>query len=170
MALCGDDGINVRSMRNLKKTSANAKRELTKAVNRISEVLVMGKPLEEIRSAENRLIGTFEDFKAACEEYKDPITDEDDIEECLVYMKEAERRFLDVMERVSAVTHCLTRRPEPPLDDVGPEDWVSEVTSCSSSSLSHSRSSKTSRKSGKLKEEPMTPSLHQHPVQYSNSL
>eukprot|EP00794_Sanderia_malayensis_P001453 gene1453-1601_t len=124
-------------------------RELTKAVNCVSEVLDIGKPLEEIRLAENRLIGTFEDFKTACEEYKDAITDKGDIEECLVYMKEAEKRFLGVMERVSVVTHSLTRWPDPPLDDVGPKDSVSEVASRSSSSLSHSRSSKTSRKSGK---------------------
>eukprot|EP00794_Sanderia_malayensis_P013207 gene13207-14559_t len=130
MALCGEDGINVRSMRSLMKTRANAKGELTKAVNRVLEVLVIGKPLEEIR-------------------LKDAITDEDDIEECLVYMKEAEKRFLDVLERVSVVTHSLTRWPKPPLDDVGPEDSFIEVTSRSFSSLSHSRSSNTSRKSGK---------------------
>ncbi len=156
MALCGDDGINPGIIRNLKKTRANAKRELTKAVNRVSEVLVIGKTLEEIRLAENRLIGTFEDFKAACDGYKDVITDEDDIEECLVYMKDAERRFLEAMERVSVVTHSLTKPTPPPPDDfgptqpddVGPEDSVSEVRSRSSSSPSHSRSSKTS-KSGK---------------------
>ena len=110
MVLCGDNGVEIEDIRRLKQIRANAKRELTKAVNRVADVLVVGQTVDDVRVAEGRLIETFEDFKMACDRYKAVIVDEDDIEECLAYMHEAETRFIDIKERVSLLIHSLTQQ------------------------------------------------------------
>ena len=149
MVLCGDDGIDIEHIRRLKQIRANAKRELTKAVNRVADVLVVGQILDDVRAAEGRLIETFKDFELACEKYKAEFVDEDDIEECLAYMHEAETRYLDIKERVSLLIHSLETKSLQREDDIGPKDSVSQIRSRSSNSLASSRSSRNSNKSGR---------------------
>ena len=147
--LCGDDGVDIEHIRQLKQSRANAKRELTKAVNRVADVLVVGQTLDDVKAADGRLVETFNNFKMACERYKSVIVDEVDIEECLTYMHEAEARFHDIKERVSLLIHSLEKRSPLRENDIGPEDSVSETKSRFSNSHVSSRSSKNSRKSGK---------------------
>ena len=146
MVLCGDDGVDIEHIRLLKQSRANAKRELTKAVNRVADVLVVGQTLDDVRAADGRLVETFNNFKMACERYKSVIVDEVDIEECLTYMHEAETRFHDIKERVSLLIHSLEKRSPLWENDIGPEDSVSETKSHFSNSHVSSRSSKNSRK------------------------
>ena len=108
--LCGDEGVDIEHIRHLKQSRANAKRELTKAVNRVADVLVVGQTLDDVRAADGRLVEKFSDFKMACERYKSVIIDEVDIEECLTYIHEAETRFLDIKERVSVLIHSLEKK------------------------------------------------------------
>ena len=75
------------------------------------------------------------------------MVDEDDIEECLSYTHEAERRYYDIKERVSLLTQPLSTSTEMLKAEVSPEDSVNEIIShlcvtsmCSKNSKKSSRS------------------------------
>ena len=87
MAFCGADSIDTEHVQHLKKKRANAKRELTKVLNRVADCLTTEQTIDDVRVAEAKLNETFENFKVACQEYKAVMVDEDDIEECLAYTR-----------------------------------------------------------------------------------
>ena len=94
-------GIDEERKRHLKTLRANAKRELTRAINRVSGILVIGTEIQDVQMAELRLMEIFEDFQNACDGYKAVNVDDDDIDECLAYFSEAETRFRSIRERTA---------------------------------------------------------------------
>ena len=68
MAFCGADSIDTEHVRHLKKMRANAKRELTKVLNRVADCLTTEQTVDDVRVAEARLNETFDHFKVACSE------------------------------------------------------------------------------------------------------
>ena len=147
MAFCGADSIDTEHVRHLKKMRANAKRELTKVLNRVADCLTTEQTVDDVRVAEARLNETFDHFKVACQEYKAVMVDEDDIEECLAYTHEAERRYYDIKERVSLLTQPLSTSTEMLKAEISPEDSVSEIISHSCVTSMCSKNSKKSSRS-----------------------
>lgn len=132
----------------LKTSRANSKRELTKAINRVSDALMVGGEAEDLKSGVRWMEYTFSEFGKACEIYRHSLEDEDDIEECMVYFQEAEARFLSMKERVALWNDSAKmeiHRDEHEGSRIKPEDSVSQAKSRSSRG---SRSSKGSRNSG----------------------
>ena len=76
----------------LKKERTSSKRESTKAVNRVSDVLKVGENNDAVEICVRRMDYAFNEFRKACDNYRRSLKDEDDIEECIIYYNEAERR------------------------------------------------------------------------------
>ena len=140
-------GIDEERKRHLKTLRANAKRELTRAINHVSGILVIGTEIQDVQMAEVRLMEIFEDFQNACDGYKAVKVDDDDIDECLAYFSEAEKRFRSIRERI-AVWMQSQRKPLVDQEDpeVRPEDSISETKTRSHVS-NRSAFSKSPRKS-----------------------
>ena len=149
MVLCVDNNLDVEHIRCLKQTRTNAKRELTKAVNHIEAVLLVGQTMDDVNAADDKLEEAFQDFKLACESYKAVLVNEADIEECFGYMHEVETKFHDTRRRVFEFFQSVEDHSSVREDDIRPKDSVSEVKSRTSNSLVSSRSSKNSKRSGK---------------------
>ena len=87
--------------RELKKNRSNSKRELTKAINRVADVMKVGENSDSVEISVRWMDYTFSEFHKACENYRRSLKDEDDLEECTIYFNEAETRFLSMKERVA---------------------------------------------------------------------
>eukprot|EP00794_Sanderia_malayensis_P021281 gene21281-23352_t len=146
-------GVNPEEIRRRKQARASAKRQLTISINRISDALTIGESaantveILELQAVERNLDNVFGSFVKACNQYRDALVDEDDIEECDVYSHEAKTRYLDIKQRVSfwqsSRNKASTDGKEPP--DVSSEDSISQVKSkcISKSSFSRHSSGKT---------------------------
>ena len=137
-------GIDEERKCHLKTLRANAKRKLTRAINHVSGILVIGTEIQDVQMAEVRLMEIFEDFQNACDGYKAVNVDDDDIDECLAYFSEAETRFRSIRERI-AVWMQSQRKPLVDQEDpeVRSEDSISETKTRShvSNSSAFSKSS-----------------------------
>ena len=136
--------------RMLKTSRANSKRELTKAINRVSHALTVGGESDDIETAARWMEHTFCEFRKACEIYRHSLRDEDDIEECTAYFHEAETRFLSMKDRVAfwnASSQMEFHRHEHEGSKIRSEDSVSQTKSHSSRRSKSSRSSRNSRMS-----------------------
>ena len=128
--------------RMLKKSRANSKRELTKAINRVSDALTVGGESDGIETAARRMEHTFYEFSKACEIYRHSLRDEDDIEECTAYFDEAETRFLSMKDRVAFwndSSQMEFRGNQYEGSKIGSEDSVSQTKSHSSRRSQSSR-------------------------------
>ena len=86
--------IDSEELRRRKQRRASAKRELTKAVNRVSNALIVGGDAVEIRAVEEKLDEAFRKFREAWEKHKALLDDDDDVDESLSYFHEAEMKYL----------------------------------------------------------------------------
>ena len=71
--------------RELKKVRSNSKRELTKAINRVTDILKVGENNDDIEICVRWMDYAFNEFHKACDNYRRSLKDEDDIEECSIY-------------------------------------------------------------------------------------
>eukprot|EP00794_Sanderia_malayensis_P011497 gene11497-12692_t len=140
-------GIDSEKLRRLKQARASAKRELTKAVNRVSDALIVNEDTVEIRAVEEKLDEAFCSFGDAWEKHKALLDDDDDVEESESYFHEAKMKYLCSKDRLAMwfeskkKTCSVTEEQEP--SEIGPKDSISQSTSsCSSRSSRSSRSSK----------------------------
>ena len=122
----------------MKQTRANAKGELTKAVNRAEAVLAVGQTLDDVNVAEDRVVEAFQTFKLACEIYKSMFMGEADTEEFTVFMHEAETRFHD-SRRVSEFIQSAGNYSSVREDDIGSKDSVSQIRSRTSTAIASFR-------------------------------
>jgi len=142
--------------RELKKVRSNSKRELTKAINRVTDILKVGENNDDIEICVRWMDYAFNEFHKACDNYRRSLKDEDDIEECSIYYNEAERRYLSMKERVAVWNNSFSIqfnqraqggakvRPEESVISQGgvkvrPEDSVSQTSSKGSKSSRMSR-------------------------------
>ncbi|MEL7342967.1 MAG: hypothetical protein AAGM67_20960, partial [Bacteroidota bacterium] len=132
-------------MKTLKRRRGHAKGELTKAINHVVAELTIGGDIYEISVKENRMSEAFEEFKKLCDEYSKFLKDEEDIEECLVYFQDAERRFSEVKERI---TVWCQSRVQSRSEERQPDESASQVNS-EYSRYSSSKQSSRSRRSSK---------------------
>ena len=103
-------GIDDERKRHLKILRANAKRELTRAINPVTGQWYRNDEKQDVQIVEVRLMKIFEDFQNACDGYKAVNVDDDDIDECLAHFSEAETRFWSTRERIAIWMQCQ-RKP-----------------------------------------------------------
>ncbi len=140
------DGIDMENARRLKQAWARAKAVLTRTITHISDALPVDADIMDAQTMQDRLLRGFSRFKEACDQYKDMLVDDVDIEESIAYLHEAETRYLAANDRISLWLQCKKRsvaEEKDVLDDVDPKDSVSQANSRSSRSSS-SRHSKLS--------------------------
>ena len=137
--------VQLKNMKTLKRRRGHAKGELTKAINHVVAELTIGGDIYEISVKENRMSEAFEEFKKLCDEYSKFLKDEEDIEECLVYFQDAERRFSEVKERI---TVWCQSRVQSRSEERQPVESASQVNS-EYSRYSSSKQSSRSRRSSK---------------------
>eukprot|EP00112_Aurelia_sp_Birch-Aquarium-sp1_P012065 Seg2533.2 transcript_id=Seg2533.2/GoldUCD/mRNA.D3Y31 product="hypothetical protein" protein_id=Seg2533.2/GoldUCD/D3Y31 len=140
----------LENTRILKTSRANSKRELTKAINRVSDTLTVGGESGGVEDAAKWMEFTFIEFGKACGIYRHSLENEDDIEKCMAYFHEAETRFLSMKDRVAFwndSSKIEIHRNEDEGRKIRPEDSVSQTKSHSSRRSLSSKSSRSSRMS-----------------------
>ena len=91
------DGIDFETGRRLKQNRANNKREVTKTVNRIIEMIgIEGTGLGDMQEMNLRLNLVGEQFEVACRKYHKILVDEDDQDESGAYCNDIEKRISDI--------------------------------------------------------------------------
>ena len=140
-----DGGVVSKELMRLKQVRANAKRELTKAINRVSDSLTVGEETGQMQVIERRLDEAFHNFKEAWMKHKNLLDDDDDLEESTAYFHEAKTKYLCSKDRVALWLESrkkqLLERVKPP--DIEPKDSISQSKSYfSRHSSSSSRRSK----------------------------
>eukprot|EP00794_Sanderia_malayensis_P006408 gene6408-7138_t len=136
----------LENMKTLKRRRGHAKGELTKAINHVVAELTIGGDICEISVKESRMSKAFEEFQRLCDEYSKFLKDEEDMEECLVYFQEGERRFSEVKERI---TLWCQSRVQSRSEEQHPVESASQVNS-EYSRYSSSKQSSRSRRSSKM--------------------
>eukprot|EP00112_Aurelia_sp_Birch-Aquarium-sp1_P012096 Seg2541.3 transcript_id=Seg2541.3/GoldUCD/mRNA.D3Y31 product="hypothetical protein" protein_id=Seg2541.3/GoldUCD/D3Y31 len=141
------EDVDLERLRRLKQLRANAKRELRKAIKRVSEALTVGDDAVEIQAIEERLDEAFHNFTKAWERHKNSLDDDDDLEESTAYFHEAKTKYLCSKDRIAL---WLETKKKPLLDrgnppEIKPKDSISSISQ-SKSSFSR-RSSSSSRRS-----------------------
>ena len=127
----------------LKRERANAKRTLTNTVKEISAALACrdSEDEESFRRYEEKLQTAFATFQKACESFKAMLTEEEDIEECCVYFRDGQERFLSAMQQV----HDVGNLEIPLIQPIQPNDSASQVSQSRKSDISkYSKSSSSS--------------------------
>ena len=114
---------------------------------------MVGSDITEVQTMHDRLLRVFSSFKEACEKYSDTLLDDIDVEESIVYVHEAESRYLAAKDRIAV---WLQSRKDSSLEekdmvDVDAQDSVSQTDSRSSHRSSSSRHSKFSIKAQHFK-------------------
>eukprot|EP00795_Rhopilema_esculentum_P008763 gene8763-biopygen9751 len=140
-----DGGVVSKELMRLKQVRANAKRELTKAINRVSDSLTVGEETGQMQVIERRLDEAFHNFKEAWMKHKNLLDDDDDLEESTAYFHEAKTKYLCSKDRVALWLESrkkqLLERVKPP--DIEPKESISQSKSYfSRHSSSSSRRSK----------------------------
>ena len=88
------DGIDFETGRRLKQSRANAKREVTKTVNKIIEMIgIEDTGLGDMQEMDLRLNLVHEQFQVACRKYHEILVDEDDQDESGAYCNDMEKRI-----------------------------------------------------------------------------
>ena len=91
------DGIDFETGRRLKQNRANAKREVTKTVHRIIEMIgIEDTGLGDMQEMGLRLNLVHEQFQVACRKYHEILVDEDDQDESGAYCNDMENRISDI--------------------------------------------------------------------------
>ena len=91
------DGIDFETGRRLKQNRANAKREVTKTVHRIIEMIgIEDTGLGDMQEMDLRLNLVHEQFQVACRKYHEILVDEDDQDESGAYCDDMENRISDI--------------------------------------------------------------------------
>ena len=140
------EGIDLERLRRLKQVRANAKRELTNAIKRVSNALTVGeegKEAVEIQLVEEGLDAAFHNFTEAWEQYRNLLDDDDDLEEAAAYFQEAKTKYLCSKDRVAL---WLEAKKKPLLErgdhfDIKPKDSISSISKSKSASSYCSKSS-----------------------------
>eukprot|EP00794_Sanderia_malayensis_P017196 gene17196-18926_t len=142
--------------------------------------LTIGGDVCEISVKESRISKAFEEFQRLCDEYSKYLKDEEDMEECLVYFQEGERRFSEVKERITLWCQSRVQSRSEEHHHVGSASQVnSEYSRYSSSKQSSSsrRSSKMTTEGRRLNNQAQLASLqaevsflHQHKLIASEEL
>ena len=140
------EGIDLERLRRLKQVRANAKRELTNAIKRVSNALTVGeegKEAVEIQLVEEGLDAAFHNFTEAWEQYRNLLDDDDDLEEAAAYFQEAKTKYLCSKDRVAL---WLEAKKKPLLErgdhfDIKPKDSISSISKSKSASSYRSKSS-----------------------------
>ena len=79
-----DGGVVSKELKRLKQVRANAKRELTKTINRVSDSLTVCGEAGQMQVIERRLDEASHNFKEAWVKHKYLLDDDDDLEESTV--------------------------------------------------------------------------------------
>ena len=100
-----------------KKSRANAKRQLTNAIRKVSDALTVGEDVGGKGKAAVCMENVFNDISQTCSNYRQLLEDEDYIEECMIYFHEAETWFLSMKDRVAFWKESAGREVDIKLDD-----------------------------------------------------
>ncbi len=141
----GNPGVDGEAMRRLKKFRGVAKREFTKAVNRLTDVIEVDEDEAVIRAVESQLDRAFDRFKEACETFSHRLDDDDDIEESITYFREGESRYVRCKDRIAVWFQTVKKLVPAENDnsDVGPDDSCSQVKSASRSGSFSSKANRS---------------------------
>ena len=91
------DGIDFETGHQLKQNRASAKREVTKTVNRIIEMIgIEDTVLGDMQEMDLRLNLVHEQFQMACRKYHEILVDEDDQDESGAYCNDMEKTISDI--------------------------------------------------------------------------
>lgn len=123
------EAVDLEALHRLKKRRGHAKGELTKAISHVVAELTVGGDVNEVEANEHRLMKAFGNFKESCNEYRRFQKEEEDVEECLVYFQEAEKKVSEVKERIAVWRHSRVQsmNPEHHQSIVASKDSVSQV-------------------------------------------
>ena len=128
------EGIDLERLRSLKQVRANAKRELTNVIKRISNALTVDEEAVEIQLIEERLDAAFHNFTEAWEQHRSLLDDDYDPDEAAAYFQEA--KTLCSKDRLAL---WLEAKKEPFWEkgdpfDIEPKDSISSISKFKSSS------------------------------------
>ena len=121
------DGIDFETGRPLKQNRANAKREVTKTVNKIIEMIgIEDTGLGDMQEMDLRLNLVHEQFQMACRKYHEILVDEGDQDESGAYCNDMEKKISDIRRRMAIWFHSkeLVTFGNPGIE---PEDSASQV-------------------------------------------
>ena len=122
-----------------KRDQSNSKRELTKAINPVSDVMKVGENSDSMEISVRWMEYTFNEFRKAYESYSRSLKDEGDIEECIIHFNEATTRFLSMKDRVSLWNDSGRMQVTQGGAKVRTEDSVSQTSSIGSRASRMSR-------------------------------
>ena len=122
------DGIDFETGRRLKQNRADTKREVTKTVNRVIEMIgIEDTGLGDMQEMDLRLNLVHEQFQVACRKYHEILVDEDDQDESEAYCNDMEKRISDIRQRMAIWFRSkeLVTFGNPGIE---PEDSASQVS------------------------------------------
>ena len=120
-------GIDFETRRRLKQSPANAKCEVAKTVNRITEMMgIEDTGLGDMQEMDHGLNLVHEQFQLVCRKYHEILADEDDRDESVAYCNDMEKRISDIRRRMAIWFHSkeLVTFGNP---ESGPEDFASRL-------------------------------------------